>query len=564
MSIKKISFFIIISTVIVGIAGFIYYQRNVYSKDLLRLEILGPDKVELLEEVQYVVKYKNNGNIRLEEPELIFDFPSYSLPENDLPLRIIKKPEELGGVIYPGEEKTFTFKARLMGREGELKEAKVSLSYRPKNLKASYTSTNSLNTVIEKAPLNFDLDLPSRIQSGKELKFRLNYFSNVNFPLSNLKLTAQYPAGFEFVDSSPKSIEKNEWDIGLLNKSEGGRVEISGKIKGDIGEEQVFRASIGIWIDDEFLVLKEINKGVIIIRPDLYVTQQINNNPRYVANPGDLLHYEIFFRNLGQEPLTEMFLLVNLIGPAFDFQTVQAPDGDFTLGDTSIIWDWRKVNDLRFLPAQSEAKVEFWVKLKNEWDLKSISDRNPDIRTRVFLNQAQDEFVNKVNSKLIIQQKAYYQDNIFENSGPFPPQVGQETNYTVNWEVKNYYNEIKDAKVKAILPDNVNLTGLIMPEEEADNITFDLNSREIVWSLGDLAVGQGILSQGPKVSFQISFIPKEEQQGQIAGLIGQAVISGQDKWTNELLRKAAPAIDTTLAGGQGEGEQGYEEQGIVQ
>ncbi len=543
---KKFTIFIIISALVVGIYGLYYYQKNVYSKDVLKLEILGQEETELLQEIKYTVKYKNNGNVRLEEPELVFDYPDNALPADGTSLRVVKKSEELGEVIYPGQEKTFTFTARLMGQEGEVKEARASLSYQPKNLKARYVSETSFTTIIKKIPLNFDFDLSSKIESGKELKFRLNYFSNVDYPLAGLRIIIDYPSGFEFIDSTPKSLEKTEWDIGLLNKAEGGRIEISGKLAGEVGAEKIFRAKIGTWQDGEFILLKEVSRGITVIKPALYITQQINNNPKFTASPGDLLHYEVFFRNIGEEFLNDMFLLVTLNGSAFDFETVRAPEGDFTPGDNSIIWDWRRVKNLQLLSPQSEGKVEFWVELKDEWEIKNLEDKNPEIKTIIFLSQAKEEFTNKVNSKLAISQKGYFNDEIFGNSGPLPPKAGEATTYTITWQAKNYYNEVKDAKVKAVLPKNVSLTGKIFPQEQTDKITFDSQSREIVWNVGDLAVGQGILTSAPNISFQVAFLPGESQKGQIPEIIGQAEIIGQDEWTGETLRVSSPSINTAL------------------
>jgi len=543
---KKFTIFIIISALVVGIYGLYYYQKNVYSKDVLKLEILGQEETELLQEIKYTVKYKNNGNVRLEEPELVFDYPDNALPADGTSLRVVKKSEELGEVIYPGQEKTFTFTARLMGQEGEVKEARASLSYQPKNLKARYVSETSFTTIIKKIPLNFDFDLSSKIESGKELKFRLNYFSNVDYPLAGLRIIIDYPSGFEFIDSTPKSLEKTEWDIGLLNKAEGGRIEISGKLVGEVGAEKIFQAKIGTWQDGEFILLKEVSRGITVIKPALYITQQINNNPKFTASPGDLLHYEVFFRNIGEEFLNDMFLLVTLNGSAFDFETVRAPEGDFTPGDNSIIWDWRRVKNLQLLSPQSEGKVEFWVELKDEWEIKNLEDKNPEIKTIIFLSQAKEEFTNKVNSKLAISQKGYFNDEIFGNSGPLPPKAGEATTYTITWQAKNYYNEVKDAKVKAVLPKNVSLTGKIFPQEQTDKITFDSQSREIVWNVGDLAVGQGILTSAPNISFQVAFLPGESQKGQIPEIIGQAEIIGQDEWTGETLRVSSPSINTAL------------------
>ena len=117
---RKLIIFIILLSVIVGITGYYYYSKNIYSRDTLKLEILSSDKAELAQEVEYIIKYKNNGNIRLEEPKLIFEYPKYSLVEGGV-LRQEIGSEKLGEAIYPGEEKIIRFKGRLLGKEGEIK-----------------------------------------------------------------------------------------------------------------------------------------------------------------------------------------------------------------------------------------------------------------------------------------------------------------------------------------------------------------------------------------------------------------------------------------------------------
>lgn len=543
---KKTTLVIIIIGIIIGAAGFYYYQRNIYSKEILKLEILGPTERDLLEEIEYIVKYKNNGNTRLEDPELVFEFPKYTIFGNEEVQRIIKKSEDLGGAIYPGEERTITFKARLLGKEGEAKTAKATLNYRPKSLKARYESSTTFTTLLKKVPLTFEFDLPSKIDSGKDLKIRLNYFSNADYPLSGLGTVVEYPSGFEFVKSTPASLDKTEWDIGLLNKAEGGRIEITGKLRGEVGEEKVFRAKLGTWYDGEFVLLKEAVRGINIVKPTLYITQHINNNPEIVVDPGDYLHYEIFFRNVGEEFLTDMSLQVALVGSAFDFNTINAPDGVYERGDNSILWDWRRIADLQLLSPQEEGKVEFWIRLKNSWDIKSLEDKNPTITTKVYLSQAKEEFVNKINSKMEVSQKAFFADEVFGNSGPMPPAVGQNTTYTITWQVKNYYNEMRNVKVKATLPQSVRLTGQIFPEEEAGKFTFDSGSRELVWSVGDMLAAQGVSNPAPNISFQVSLYPSSYQQGTMAGLISAAQVTGQDQWTNETISATDLAKDTSL------------------
>jgi hypothetical protein len=544
---KKPILIILVLAAMVGIAGLYYYQRNIYSKEILKLEILAPEEANLLEEIEYIVKYKNNGNTRLEEPQLVFEFPSYSLPAGETSLRVMKSSDDLGGAIYPGEEKTLHFKARLLGKEGEAKTAKATMTYRPKNLKAYYESSTTFTTVITKVPLTFEFDLPSSIESGKDLRFQLNYFSNAEYPLSDLSVTVEYPSGFEFVDSTPAALEKTEWDVGLLNKAEGGRIEISGRLAGEIGEEKVFQAKIGSWREGEFVLIKEITKGISIAKPSLYVSQQINGNPQYIASPGDLLHYQIFFKNIGEELLSNLFLIAGLEGKAFDFETLKSPEGDFEAGDNSVIFDWKRVHSLQFLDAGDEGMVEFWVKLKDEWEIKDYRDKNPTIKTKVYLSQIKEEFVNKVNSSLVISQKGYFKDEVFGNSGFVPPEVGKDTTYTITWRAENFYNDVQNVKVKATLPSNVELTGKIFPEEASSKFAFDSESREIVWDIGELKVSQGTAgTPAPNISFQVKLTPSSSQKGETPEIISQARMSGQDQWTGAILESASPAIDTSL------------------
>ncbi|XOB41450.1 MAG: hypothetical protein ACKKMS_01870 [Candidatus Nealsonbacteria bacterium] len=540
---------VIILTIILGIASFWYYQRNIYSKESLRVEILGTEEAEMAQEIEYIVKYKNNGNIRLEEPKLIFEYPKNSivigeeirsenqeaLPQEEVSLRQEKELED----IYPGQERTFHFKARLLGRENEAKIAKVWLSYKPKNLKTRYESATTFTTLIKSVPLTFEFDFPSKVEPGKKTLFRLNYFSNIDYPISNLRIKIEYPSGFEFFESQPKALGKTEWEIPLLNKAGGGRIEVSGILRGEVQESKIFRANLGIWQEGEFVLLKETIKGIEITRPSIFVSYQINNSPQYVANPGDYLYYEIFFKNTGEEVLENLFLVVQLEGGVLDFNTLQAGVGQFQKDSNSIIWDHIVFPQLRLLDSMEEGKVGFWVKVKDDLPIK-----NPLIRTKVSLSQVKEEFITKINTKLAISQEGYFNKGAFKNYGLLPPRVGSATAYTIFWQAKNFYNDVKNLKVKANLPLQVRLTGEISSKEA--KFSFDPTSREIVWEIGELAAGKGILGPGPEISFQVALTPDLTQRGEIPELISRVRIIGDDIWTREEVEAIAGAVNTSL------------------
>jgi len=539
---KKLIIFLIFLSLPLGLIGYRSWRANIYSKEVLKLEILGPTETVLGQEAEYIVKYKNIGNFRLEEPELIFIPPENSFKNEEMLKRQTLGKDLLGEVIYPGQEKSFSFKMYLFGQEEETKIAKAYLSYQPKNLKARYKSSTSFTTRIKSVPLTFEFDLPSKIEADKDFRFRVNYFSNIDSPLTDLRIQIEYPFGFEFKEAAPKSLEKIEWEIPLLNKFQGGRIEILGRLSGEVGEVKIFQAKLGIWKEGEFILLKKTERGTEIIKPSIYLRQEINDNPRYVALPGDWLHYEIYFKNIGDDALNNLFMVSKLEGEAFDFQTIKSDLGVTRPGDDSVIFDWRRISKLQYLIPMEEGKVDFWIKLKD--DLGPVKE--PILSNKVFISQVKEEFVTKISSKLEIVQKGYFQDEVFGNSGPVPPRVGETTTYTIIWQAKNYYSDVKNVKMKAILPLQVGLTGKIFPEEESLKFTFDSVSREIVWLVGDLERGAGLFRPSKTLVFQIAFTPSGFQRGQTPPLIDQIRISGEDNWTKTTLQSTAPSINTTL------------------
>jgi len=549
---RKTILFLVVAFVVIGVIGFWAWRSGTYSKEVLKLEILGPAEADLGQEVEYIVKYKNNGNFRLENPQLVFEPPSLSMKDGEIFRNQVLGVETLGEAIYPGEEKNISFKVRLLGKEGESKLVKATLSYQPKDLKAKYESSTTFTTTIKSAPLTFEFDLPTKINSGEDFRFRLNYFSNLDYSLSGIRIQLDYPSDFEFIESVPKSLEKTDWDIPVLNKGQGGRVEVAGRVSADAGEVKIFRAKMGIWKDGEFILLKEAEKGLEVVNPTIYLRQEINKNPQYSAVPGEWLHYEIYFKNIGDDSLNNLFMVTKLTGDAFDLQTIKSDVGNCQPGDNSVIFDWRKISKLQYLAPTDEGMVDFWIKVKD--DLGSA--KNPSLRNKVFISQIEQEFVTKVSSKMELVQKGYYQDEVFGNSGPVPPVVGEPTTYTVMWYVKNYYSDVRDVKVKAVLPEGVELTGKIFPEDASSKFAFDSQSREIVWSVGDIVKGEGVLASGRNIAFQVSFTPAESQRGKTPNLINEVVITGEDSWTDNILQSTTPPLDTnvpddTVSGGKG-------------
>ncbi len=540
---KKFLKIILAGIIVLVLLASWFLWRNVYSRDVLKLEILAQTEAEAGEEIEYTILYKNNGNIRLENPRLVFEYPENSIipdelketESEDIIFRGDNKIEIILDDIHPGEERREEFKGYIFGRANTTATAKATMYFNPRNLNVEYDAETTHTMAITNVPITFDFLLPSSIDSDKEFSFDVNYFSRIDYPLSNLRIKADYPSGFAFDSSRPRpSFEQSEWELGVLNRGEGGRIEVSGRVRGEPSQAKIFKMSLGFWQDGRFILLKEVTKGIEIATPLLYITHLVNEKPHYVANTGEYLYYQVFFRNTGDEPLENLFMTAKLDRDIIDFDRVQPEEGTFQKNTGTIIWDSKDVPDLEILSSMQEGKVGFWAAVNS-----NIGRVNPEIQVEVSLNQVRKRISTKINTRMNFTQQVFFNRGPFDNYGPQPPEVGSLTSYTVRWNVENRNNRVEDLKARSVLPQGVRLSGEVSPSNS--KITFDSSSREIVWNIEDLNP-----NSSKEIYFQVTLDPLEDQRGELAEIISDSVVSGKDTWTGSTIRATASSRKTDL------------------
>lgn len=530
---KKIFLIILILTILSVAAGWFYYQRNVFSQDILRFEIIAPEIVDLGEEVEYMIRYKNNGDIRLEEASILFEYPRnsfYGEEDEDVIKRGEFRREIFLGDINPGEEGNITFSARLFGKEGTAVTASSWITYRPKNLNVRYETKREHTAVIGTVPITFEFEIPSTVEPEKDTFFRLRYFSNIDYPLTNLEMRMRYPSGFSFVRSTPESGEENQWSIPVLNRAEGGVIEVVGSLEGEPREPKVFSATLGMWNGNTFIPIKEISRGTSISMPSLFISVQANNSPQYVADPGELIYYEVFFKNIGTETMENLFMMIQLDRDVIDFDDVEPMNGRFQKEAGSMIWNHALEPQMRSLASGEEGKISFWVRIKDDLP------RNPESKMTIVLDRAREEFSTKVNTELYLSQKVVTDNSPFESIGPFPFEEGVTSSYVVMFEAENYYTDVRDVSVKATLPPGARITGKVSPEDQS--ISFDSQTGEVVWSMDTLQGGTGVLRPSKKIFFEVIITPFAD----VNELISEAVIIGEDVRTEREVRAKVQPI----------------------
>ncbi len=535
-NLKKIILVLLVLVIVVGAVGYFFYQRNIFGQDRVRFEITAPENVEAGEEVDYVVRYRNNSEVRLEEVVLVFEYPENAVPveEEDLGEDIRRRGEHRRevtiGELNPGEGKATTFTARLFGEEGSMFEASAWIRYVPKNLAARYESKREHIAIIEKVPISFNFQIPTTVDPDREASFRLRFSSEIDYPLTDLEVRLTYPDNFYFIRSAPKveAEGKDQWSWSVLNKGDDGTIDIDGVLKGNPGDAKIFNATLGIWVGDNFITLKKASRGTSISKSDLLLDMQVNGKDDYVADAGELLHYEIFFRNIGKETLEELFLLVDLDENTLNFDQVEPRDGRFQEDRGVIIWSHTFDYTLLSLKENEEGRVEFWARVREDLP------QNPEIKVKASMERAEKTLESRVNTRLSLNQKVIHRGSPFEEIGPFPFEEGEVSTYAVKWEIKNYFNSVRDAVISVKLPEGARITG----EKEPDDfpLSFNSSTREVTVDIESIYEGEKL-----EIFFEVEIEPEGDLEEEDI-LVYEAKMKAQDRRTNNIITTIGPAV----------------------
>jgi len=128
----------------------------------------------------------------------------------------------------------------------------------------------------------------------------------------------------------------------------------------------------------------------------------------------------------------------------------------------------------------------------------------------------------------------------FGSSGPLPPKIGEETVFTVHWQIANPGNDMNSVEVRALLPPGVMWKNIVSVGLGQSEPAFNPNSSEVKWNIGVLPQGTGALTPKYEASFQVSVKPSVA--GQIPVIAKDGSFSGMDSFTKEQIILKAPDL----------------------
>ncbi|MDD2753214.1 MAG: hypothetical protein PHT44_01215 [Candidatus Portnoybacteria bacterium] len=563
---EKRALWLALSAVVLAAAviGGWFWWRNFksFNTDEMSLDIFGQDRVVSGEEVNYIVRYKNNSGVAVSNATLSFSFSNQLMPVDSSgavkqgDLMVMSKNL---GQLAPEQDGQAEFKVRVLGDKDSQQKFTAKLNYRPSNISSDFSNSKEFASTIISVPLVLSFILPDRIVSGQTMNFSLRYLNTSDAAFNDAKLKIEYPEGFIFDSALPSPSDgNNAWSLAEIGSREEGNIIIKGTIAGNEGESKVFKAQIGTQKSDaEFVVYSQTLASPQISTSPLFVEQSLVGAQNNNADIGQDLTYKIKYRNTTNVAIGPVFITVKIDSKAMDPSGVNAKNGFFSSSDNTITWNSSSLPALEQLAAGAEGELEFSLKVKNVLPINKFSDKNFTISTTVKIDSfniplalsgtqlaGQNQLVVKINSRLVLAMKGFYADQLILNSGPLPPKVGQKTTYTVYWQVLNVSNELASVAVEAYLPSYTSWEGKIYPANE--DIKYDASSGKIIWQIGKLSAGTGFVYPVKQIAFQVGFTPSISQVDDSAVVVQQAKATGDDSFTNVQISASDNALKSDM------------------
>lgn len=542
-----------------------FFGRPSFSENQVVLELNGPTQASVGDEVIYKVKYGNNTNVELHNLKLKFTYPEGAIViKDDKILKDLSETVELEK-LSSGKSQEKEFRAFLTGDRGNIKNAKVELEFKAGSLRSFFEKSETISTTLISVPVSLTLVAPPTVVSGQTINYILDYRNESNNSISDIKLELDYPDGFEIQEQSPKPAEAKGWLLPVLKRNEGGRINIKGIIKGKEGEIKTISASLKRNIGGEFVDYQKTSSSSVISNPLLSLEILANNSKNYSAHLDDKIEYTVKYKNNSTSNIIGLNLEVKLDGEMYDLEKLNTSGGFYNSSNGTILWNAAVVPDFSVLSPNKSGEVKFSVGIKSSFPTGSASSRNFFVKISADLTSpnvpsgfdgdevsAAANLINKISTQPSFLQIAFYDDPAFGSSGPLPPKVEKETVFTIHWQIINPGNDMNKVELKGVLPPGVKWRNVVSVGLNQPEPIFNPNSSEVVWNIGVLPQGTGILSPKYEASFQVSITPSVS--GQTPVIIKNSKLSGFDSFTKEeVVLNASDLTTDELVDRPGEG-----------
>jgi len=545
-----------------------YFFDRTNDSSSLEIKISAPEKVLAGEEFSYKIEYHNPSKFALTKVNLEIQYP-----ENFILVGSSITPQN-GNYgwrlpdIDPGASASLSITGKLINKADSVNIISGRLSYVPLNYSSQFKKEASASTLITGPGFQADLEYNNTAFLNQDNMMTLIISDVVSNSLGDFNLTFSLPeeTNVSIASSSEKAASSSDLTAKKITITKSGGVswQISG-VNQELGRQEIpFSYKIGAKLDNPEISVrleKKLEDGQsyifwektikpTLVKSDLNLTLFINGSKNDNAvNFGQALNYTLSYDNKGDNTFKEVIIMAALSGEFLDFNSLNMEKPGEVRGST-IIWTKNEIPELAEIKPGQEGEINFSLNLLAFKDgdlgknLSVTSYAQYGVNNRAVKGEdnKSNTVISKINSDLSLSEQIRYfnDDNQPVGSGPLPPKVGEKTGFKVYWVVKNNLHELTETRAVFTLPSNVEFD-----EKASTNVgtvTYDPNTRQIVWEIGRLPVSV----YRADAEFGISVTPTENDRNKILVLSSGSTVSATDTETKNVITKKTGPKTTKL------------------
>jgi len=541
---------LIIGSLIVLAAGGFYFYQYFTSRDII-LSLKAPQNTLLGVPFNIDINIENNSDNPLKDIKLSMILPEgTALVSENQEKRALN--QNLGDLDSHG---TFQEKIPIIVFENEqsIKKFEITISYFPPTLgpKARFEQTKSVELSVREPGIKLDLITPQKVLNNEDFEIEVHYQNISDIDFSGAELKLDYPVFFTFKNATLQpSSGNNLWKIGdLIKNSEKGSLIIQGKV---LSAEKSFFEIKGVLkaeVSGQKFLISEKAATINIAASPLSLNISLNDQPNYLAFPGDSLKYKINYRNNSDVGLNDIVIKAKLTGEMFNFQSLRS-SGFFSSKDNTIIWNAANTPGLRLISPTSEGFVEFEIETKEFYPIKRVSDKNFILKVEAEISSptvpyyvASEKTIGLADLKTKVAGKITINSEASFLKGVWPPKNNKPTNFTIHWFVTNYSSDVSNIEIKAYLQSGVAWTGQV--KSNVNTVpTYNERTQEVSWLIDRIPATKGVISKPVEATFQIEATPNITQINQPMPLLSETILRGSDEFANIETKSSANALDS--------------------
>ena len=523
--------------------GFVIYQTY-FKANKIEILVQSPATVLAGEKFKIETKIVNHSPFPLNDASLKLILPEDSRTSDFKKEKFVSK--FLGDVSKKSEIKT-DFSLRLFGPSSKIKVLKLVLSWEKPGFKINFKKEKEVKIEISEPMVGLDFFTPKEVLPETEFSFSLKYQNNSSKFLKNLVIKFSFPEDFKIIETSPK-LNGNLFLVKEISPFEIRKIDLKGKFSSFVSEKKNIPlvAEISFLREDENILIERKEGNVILVPSPLALKILPSFDEKKPIRLGQTLRFKIYYQNNTQIALKNLVVKAKIDSNLFDYKTLKT-DGEFSLRKKEITWLEALKESLKTLSPSQQDFVEFEISLKKEFVPKTEDDFNKTIeieseittltvpyylQAKKLISKAKVSFKLQTKTELICKALFYDASSGILNQGPFPPKVDKTTNFTIHWEIKNYFNDLENVEIRTFLPENVVSTGIFKTNTSFEPI-YNERTKELVWRLEKIEKGAGVIKEKPYLIFQIALTPSPVQKGRFVNLENEVVFSGIDNFTSK-------------------------------